>query len=175
MWPLAGGVLALVLAVWLVRLRRTLTVVTISGESMQPTYSDGDRVLVRRVRLDKLRNGQVVVIEKPDWDGEWHTPPPSGPGGSGEWIIKRVVALPGDHWPTPSQAAPSGSGSPARTFEPFARPASASAPVPAGNFVVQGDNPLGSYDSRIFGYCPAERLLGVVVRSLEPARPRLSR
>jgi signal peptidase I len=32
--------------------------------------------------------------------------------------------------------------------------------------VLLGDNPDWSYDSRQFGYFPAERLLGVVVRTI---------
>ena len=36
--------------------------------------------------------------------------------------------------------------------------------VPRGRFVVVGDNPADSHDSRQFGYVLAEGLLGVVVR-----------
>jgi signal peptidase I len=58
------------------------------------------------------------------------------------WIIKRVAALPGD-------PAPAGLAGPR---------------VPAGMLVLLGDNPLQSVDSRDFGYVPAGRLFGVVVR-----------
>jgi len=159
-----GAALALAAAIWL--LRRRMAVVTITGTSMAPTYASGDRVLVRRARLSDLRHGQVVVVERPELGGGWTTRPPHGTAGAREWIIKRVVALPGDPWPPPS-AAPS----------PFAglRALAATAPPPGGpvpelSFAVQGDNPSGSFDSRIFGYCPADRLLGVVVRPLG-ARP----
>jgi signal peptidase I len=161
MWPIVGGAIALVLASCLWVLRRKLAVVTVVGDSMWPTYTSGDRVLVRRVQLGDLRNGLVVVVEKPTADGRWHTAPPRGPKGPREWIIKRVVALPGDLWAAGSVEL--------GQFEPFGRAVPADVAVPAGSFVVQGDNPGGSYDSRIFGYCPADRLLGVVVRSLSPS------
>jgi Signal peptidase, peptidase S26 len=65
-----------------------------------------------------------------------------------DWMIKRVVALPGDPWPDGPARGPSEQA------------------VPAGCFAVHGDNPAGSFDSRVFGYCPADRLLGVVVRPM---------
>jgi signal peptidase I len=157
---LAGGAAALALAACLWQVRRKFAVVTVVGDSMWPTYSSGDRVLVRRVPLDELSNGQVVVIEKPSTDGRWTSLPGRGRRSPREWIIKRVVALPGDRWPGPTRSAQLG---------PSGRPAPGNMPVPAGSFVVQGDNPHGSYDSRIFGYCPADCLLGVVVRSMSPA------
>jgi len=138
-----AALLAAAAAVWV--LRRRFAVVTVRGESMAPTYASGDRVLVRRAGIGQLRRGLVVVVEMPAATGGWDSVPPRGPSRSRSWIIKRVVALPGDAWQPPD--AESGQ-------------------VPAGRFAVQGDNPAGSYDSRIFGYCPADRLLGTVVRSL---------
>jgi signal peptidase I len=132
-------------------LRRRLAVVTVVGPSMQPTLAPGDRVLARRVGPGDVRVGQIAVIEKPGDDGAW----PAGPRTAGrpEWMIKRVAAVPGDEQPEflPTQAGSSG------------------AVVPAGQFVVLGDNPARSLDSRQIGYVPADRVLGVVVRSLRAA------
>jgi signal peptidase I len=47
-------------------MRRELVLVTVNGLSVAPTYRDGDRLLVRRRRLDEVRRGDVVVIEPPD-------------------------------------------------------------------------------------------------------------
>ncbi len=149
----SGGLLAgLVAFVW--TLRRRISVVTVTGHSMLPTYLAGDRVLVRRVRIGRLRVGQVVVFEQPDQSGGWASPRRS-PGASSGWMIKRVAALPGDAWP--DIALPP-------TGVPSAVPGQAR--VPAGRLVVTGDNKAVSYDSSKFGYVPADRLLGVVVRPL---------
>jgi signal peptidase I len=78
------------------------------------------------------------VVERPSEASGWHPSPPHWPGRSRDWMIKRVAALPGDLTAKGDR-------------------------VPPGKFVVLGDNPAGSYDSRVFGYCPADRLLGVVV------------
>lgn len=51
------------------RLRRKIAVVTVRGLSMQPTLNAGDRLLIRRVSADRLRTGQIVVIERPHQDG----------------------------------------------------------------------------------------------------------
>ncbi|MER7364639.1 S26 family signal peptidase [Nonomuraea wenchangensis] len=138
------GVLAGVLAV----ARRRLVVVQVTGPSMLPTYRSGDRVLVRRVAGAKLGRGQVVVFEAAP-GGLWRTGPLSAPKDA-KWLIKRVAALPGD--PVPPEVAP-------------AAGANEGAPVPTGRLVVIGDGPL-SADSRHWGYLPADRVLGVVVRRL---------
>jgi signal peptidase I len=63
-------------------LRARFVAVTVSGVSMEPTLSSGDRVLVRRVPLGRVRPGQVVVI--------------ANPTGEPPWLVKRAAAVPGD-------------------------------------------------------------------------------
>jgi signal peptidase I len=138
---------AVAMVVWT---RRRLVVVTVDGPSMHPTYSDGDRVLVRRSEISVLRTGDVVVVQRPDDDGQWR----DHPGVAPSWLVKRVVALPG--CPVPVDRVPVLS-------------ADAATHVPAGKLVLLGDNSANSYDSRYIGYFPSERLLGVVVRSLVAA------
>lgn len=140
------------LAGLVVLLRRHVAVVSVIGHSMQPTLTAGDRVIVRRARIDHLRTGQIVVFENPGHSGTWITPPPRWPATDRELMIKRVAATPGD--PVPSATAV----------------VTADVLVPAGNVIVFGDNLANSRDSRQIGYIPAERLLGVVVRPLH-ARP----
>ncbi len=145
----AAGALFAVLA-----LRHWFAVITVTGDSMMPTLAPGDRVLVRRTRLKQLRRGQVVVAEMPGPAGTWTTQS-RGLRESREWMIKRVAALPGD--PQPQDCLPA-SAEPAGVL------------VTPGRFVVLGDNPAWSTDSRQIGYIPAARLLGIVVRTLGQER-----
>ncbi|WP_370947233.1 S26 family signal peptidase [Amycolatopsis sp. cg5] len=128
-------------AMWL---RRTLLVVTVDGVSMQPTFADGERVLVRKGK--PVRHGDVVVLEPPLDPRGSHLP--SGPGADGRyWNLKRAVALAGDPVP-PGIAGSEGH-----------------ATVPAGMLVVLGDNP-DSVDSKQRGFYPADQVLGVVSRRI---------
>ncbi|MFF9345729.1 S26 family signal peptidase [Streptomyces sp. NPDC014734] len=76
------------------------------------------------------------------------------PDGRG-WIIKRVVAGPGD--PVPAGMGP-------------ALAAEAGMPVPRDRFVVMGDNAAHSHDSRHTGYVERDDIVGVVIRRLEHRR-----
>ena len=151
-----GCTLAAVLAAGLA-LRRRYAVVTVTGDSMLPGLLPGDRVLVRRTRTGRLRRGQVVVAEIPGADGDWEGPP-RGPVSRREWMIKRLAAVPGD--PRPADSLPA-------TADPAGRQ------VPPGKFVVLGDNPALSHDSRQIGYIPGDRVLGVAIRRIhaEPLSP----
>ncbi|MET8048498.1 S26 family signal peptidase [Streptosporangium sp. NPDC005286] len=134
--PLLGVLAAAVLA-GLLWTRRRFLVVTVHGVSMEPTYREGERLLIRRASLAAVRPGQVVVMADP-------VPP-------GQWIIKRAAAVPGD--PVPGEVAAAARAAPG-------------ARVPAGCLVLLGDNPAASVDSRRFGYFSGGRLLGVVSRRL---------
>jgi signal peptidase I len=150
---LAGTLAVLGAGVWV--LRRRLAIVTVAGESMEPAFRDGDRVLVRRTRPADLRRGQVVVIEQPEASGACLTAPIRWPPDSRDWIIKRVGALPGEPCPDlPGPASP----------VPAGLAGQAGQPVPRGKVVVLGDNRRRSFDSRVFGYYPADRILGIAVR-----------
>jgi signal peptidase I len=129
-------------------LRKEFTLVTVTGDSMWPTLTPGDRVLVRRARRSRLRRGQVIVVEAPGPD-DYQAVAPRGRGPADrEWMIKRVAALPGDPRPDDILSATAG---------PL---------VPPGKLVVRGDNPAWSHDSRQIGYVPGDRLLGVVIRPM---------
>jgi signal peptidase I len=133
--------------------RHRLVLVTVVGSSMEPTLFSGDRVLVHRRGLARVRRGQIVVLEPPLPDGARHAG--TGPALLADrlWNIKRVVALPGD--PVPPGV-----------------PAVGAAPrVPRAALVVLGDNPA-SMDSRQRGFYPAADLLGVMVRRVSAAAGR---
>ncbi|MEU8527688.1 MULTISPECIES: S26 family signal peptidase [Streptomyces] len=132
-----------------VRIRTSVVVVSVRGNSMAPAIRDGERVVVRRRPLARIRRGDVVVLRPPETserDGGYGT----DRHGAG-WNVKRVTALPGE--PVPAGTAGAG---PRDT-------------VPPGSLVVRGDNP-DSIDSRHRGFFPGDQLLGTVVRRLGAPR-----
>jgi signal peptidase I len=147
------GIAVLAAGLAVLRLRRHWLHVTVDGPSMLPTLSPGDRLLARRAPSAVL-TGDVVVVRRPVGDRWPHDPPPRPERAIGPLMIKRVVAGPGD--PLPALVA-AGWDAPAGT------------PVPAGRYVLLGDNLDDSLDSRILGSCPAGSIVGVVPR-LSPAR-----
>ncbi|WP_051367189.1 signal peptidase I [Hamadaea tsunoensis] len=115
---------------------RLLLILTIvDGPSMEPALRSGERVLVRRTR--RPRRGDVVLMRLP---------------ADGALLLKRVVAVAGDHLPA-GWAAPDLHGL-------------GDARVPGGSYVVLGDNSAVSTDSRYFGLVARDRLVGVMIRRL---------
>ncbi|MFC0531392.1 S26 family signal peptidase [Phytohabitans kaempferiae] len=147
----AAAVMALGAVAWW--LRQRLRIVTVAGNSMHPTLASGDRLLVRRTRLTRVRVGDIVVVDL-------HDPELGGaPPDDGRWLIKRAAAIHGD--PVPASVATVLSIPPG-------------APVPGGSLVIIGDNLAASYDSRNFGYVSAGRVFGVAVRRIGSTRRGLS-
>lgn len=127
--------------------RRRLVLVTVTGSSMEPTLVAGDRVLVHRRGLARIRRGQLVVLEPPLPDGFHPVDRAAAIRNRHRWNIKRVVALPGDPVP-PEVTNVAGAGQ-----------------VPQGALVVFGDSAT-STDSRQRGFYFATDLLGVVVHRM---------
>lgn len=119
--------------------RRRWMIVTVDGPSMMPTLVAGDRIRARRVPPATVQTGDVVVALRP------------APGPR-RLMVKRVAAAPGE--PTPPRIGP--------------EQAAPGAPVPTGSYVLLGDNPANSYDSRVFGYVPAEHILAVARSRFTP-------
>jgi signal peptidase I len=143
----AGAMTCLAVAALACRLRRRYVLVTVRGESMEPTLRHGDRVLADRTRIGDIRVGDVVVLEpgnpRPVRNSRPSTAEPA------YWMIKRVVAVPGD--PVPPGSVP-------------ARHTTPNAVVPWGKLVVAGDNGSASSDSRQLGYFHIGQVLGVARR-----------
>jgi signal peptidase I len=130
-------------AVW----RWRFLVVTVAGTSMQPSLRPGDRLLVRRTPLDRVKAGQVAVLRPPAGG----TIRPDAAAQAGGYLVKRVAAVPGDRVPESC-----------RTLAGPQLPEY----VPPGSFIMLGDDPRRSYDSRFAGLIPAELLFGVAVRRI---------
>lgn len=120
-------------------------VVTVHGDSMSPTFYDGDRVVARRLLGRELRRRDAIVF-KTDFTIElWAK-------GLGPALrLKRIAAVSGD--PVPS----------------WLGELSADRTVPAGCVVVSGDNEV-SQDSRQLGYIKVEDVVAVVLCRISRAR-----
>jgi signal peptidase I len=145
--------------------------------SMLPTVHEGDRVLVAKaayglrvpltqqwlVRTAGPSRGEVVVLESPE---------------DGMVLLKRVVALPGDRVTVrggrlelDGEPAPISVGGDGRQLERLdtgphgvalgdGGPDFGPAVVPAGRYLVMGDNRGNSHDGRTFGWVAREAILG---------------
>ncbi|MFV2195700.1 S26 family signal peptidase [Nocardiopsis sp. LOL_012] len=148
----AAGIAVAVPAALLLWLNRTLVAVEVVGQSMEPTFHHGERVLVRRVPARRLRVGDVAVLGQPDPRVLAHLDELLG--AAAPWVVKRVAALPGGPVPDGVPGCPDGT-------------------VPPGHLVVLGDNTGCSTDSRVWGPVPDDQVLGVVRRrlALRPTAP----
>lgn len=133
---------SIAIAIGVVRMiaaRRWLRIV-VTGNSMAPTFCDGQLLLVRR-RGDRVpRVGDAIVFEAP-------------PNRRQELVLrlKRVAAVGGDALPR------------------WARTRLDEAHVPIGHVVVAGDN-AHSEDSRQLGFVAVRSILGIVDESGTPHR-----
>ncbi|WP_222853547.1 S26 family signal peptidase [Fodinicola acaciae] len=143
------AILALISIAVVAVVRHTLVVVTVHGPSMEPSLHDGERLLARRATAHLPAVGELVVFAPLMENGQ---PVPASMPASGRlWLVKRLVAGPGD--PVPPGLGP-------------ALSAVAGQPVPAGHMVVVGDNGAESVDSRQEGFVAVDRVRAVVVRRL---------
>lgn len=136
--PVLAAAAASLAVLGVVAARRRLLLIEVVGDSMSPTYRTGDRLLVRRTH--RFRTGDVVIARhqaggRPDARTE--------PLATA-WLVKRLVALPGD--PVPESV----------------RPVVTDPTVPPGSCVLLGDHPQ-SGDSRIWGLVPMADLGGVAL------------
>ncbi|XP_006649402.1 mitochondrial inner membrane protease subunit 2-like [Oryza brachyantha] len=121
---------------------RYATVISVTGDSMHPTFTAassslrGDVVLAERSCLEKYQfsHGDVVVFKCPS--------------DYRELFVKRLIALPGEWMHLP--------GSPDMIK------------IPEGHCWVEGDNAARSWDSRSFGPIPLGLIKGRVTHLIWP-------
>ncbi|MER6115200.1 signal peptidase I [Streptomyces sp. NPDC001743] len=136
------------------------TVVTARG-AMEPTYHEGDRVLIERAGGEDVRRGDVVLYSVPD-------------RYRGMAVLQRVIGVGGDRVVF-AEGALTINGTPAD--EPFVKeadPGFGSAPydvkVPVGRMFLLGDNRGNANDSRYFlgedsGTVPTTAVQGRALKS----------
>ena len=132
----------------------------VRGASMEPTYQDGQVVLVRRHNMlhPALHRNDVVLLQR----------------DRGEVIIKRIYRLPGEEV-IPGHPYLIHSLEP-RGLKDYYEQVTVKTPaglatryfVPRGYIAVLGDNPDVSEDSRFFGPVPVADVIGTVVDAPAP-------
>ena len=126
----------------------------VSGESMSPTFENGQYLIVDELtyRLHQPQRGDVVIFRYPR--------------NPSEFFIKRIIGLPGE-----TVIVKDGqvlikqvSGATAALTEPYVKNlgngGDATYPVSDANYFVMGDNRPESSDSRIWGLMPRANLIG---------------
>ncbi len=160
----------------------------IPSESMVPTLTIGQRVLVNRIgeRFSAPSVGDVVVFHPPEGAEQEDMcgggTPPSGevctkptPKMATVNFIKRVVAGPGDRLMIRGgHVILNGK----RQSEPFTRPCASSdgcdypreVTIPADHYFMMGDNRGSSDDSRFWGPVPKKWIIGAAFGTYWPPK-----
>jgi signal peptidase I len=130
--------------------------VRVQGHSMDPTFHNGQWLLVRRMNWPSppLRVGEVVVFRLDD-----------------DLLVKRVAALGGDALPVRETTLVT-HPSHRRPGEWERQLVTTAGQVPPRQIYVLGDNSPVSDDSRDFGSVPVSALIGRVLRWKDPGPPR---
>jgi signal peptidase I len=137
----------------------------IPSDSMLPTLEAGDRLIVEKLsyRFHPPHRGDIVVF---------HAPPVLVAQGIHEDLIKRVMGVPGDVVLI-KQGTVSINGQ--QLKEPYIeQPGDYSLgplTVPAGEYLVLGDNRNHSYDSHDWGFLPASDIVGRAALRFYPFWP----
>jgi signal peptidase I len=133
----------------------------VSGSSMEPTFSNGNYLLVDELtyRFREPERGEVVVFKYPQ--------DPSS------YFIKRIIGLPGETVEvTNGKVEILKDGAPLVLSEPYIiqknGAADFSKTLGSGEYFVMGDNRNFSFDSRSWGPLPKDDMVGVVRFRLWP-------
>lgn len=151
-----AGLLAIILGVLVSLLFVVFTTIRIVGPSMEPALYEEDRVLITKT-YEVPRRGDIVSALVPDEHGR------------GVRVMKRVVALEGDTIKVHGDVAyVNGERVAGGTVSADAVVWNDEIVVPEGHVYLLGDNRPLSYDSRMVGPVPLDRVRGRVVAIIAP-------
>ena len=140
-----GVTLALALAIFL-PLQTTFQSFVVIGCSMEPSFEDGERLLVNKIARE-LDRGDVIIFK-----------PPNHPNVE---YIKRVIALPGDSVKIQNGVVYING---VKLDEPYIKePPHYTMPqkiIPTANYFVLGDNRNNSIDSHKGWTVPSQNVIG---------------
>ncbi len=156
------AVLALAVVALLQRFVFNLSIV--EGQSMQPTLSEGDWLLVNKMAMSMSspHHGDVMIIRDPQ-----------RPDGSSVYLVKRVIGLPGDVIEIRGGSLYLNGEKLEEAYAGGDRTEGVFPPLTVGKdkLFVMGDNrlPLASRDSRAFGLVDEDDVRGRAEFVLWPA------
>lgn len=130
-------------------LTRFISIVYISGPSMQPTFHTGDCILV--LRTDKVSRYDISVVEWQD-----------------KWLIKRVIGLSGETIEMEDGKTYINDELVVEDFEYYS--GNRNLPqitIPNDYIFIVGDNRENSHDSRAFGPIPSSDIFGKLIFRLD--------
>ncbi len=126
----------------------------ITGDSMHPTLKNGERIIVEKVtyKSSQPQKGEIIVFRSLQNDRIF--------------LIKRVIAVPGDKIQRQDNGIIMVGNLQGRVSEQGVVEnlgvlgKYSNSPIPNGYIAVMGDNREESYDSRMFGLIPIEKIVG---------------
>ncbi len=169
LWSLFEMFETLVIAIVAVLLVRSFVTqpFLVSGSSMEPTFNDGNYLLVDELSYDFRvpERGEVIVFKYP-----------SDPSS---YFIKRIVGLPGETVVIrDGKVSVRNTGGTEVLNEPYVLQSDTTSNVERtlgnGEYFVMGDNRNFSFDSRSWGPVPAKNIVGVVRFRLWPLQSAMA-
>jgi signal peptidase I len=131
-----------------VLVRVAVRIYSVPSQSMQPSLSAGDLIVVTPYWRQEPARGDVIVFHSP--------------GSDGERVVKRVIAIPGDLVDSDADLVRVGGHPIPETYlAPGTRTRNVPPQlVPSDHFFVLGDNREVALDSRTWGPIPRRLIAG---------------
>ena len=126
----------IVVAIVAFNITKAFAILNISGESMFPTYTDGDVLIVKKSKEPSIQN--IVIFEAPEsWSEDF----------GGKNFIKRIVASEGDTVHFKNSYLKVNNDEPVFIDRPFCKINDVEVTIEKNKYFVLGDNITNSNDS----------------------------